>query len=115
YEVQFPVRFPGGGATRVESKDKQFGLYLQDDWAVNRHLTLNLGVRWDYEKVPIWENYQTPASVIDALNSPGTLPGYSATTTYAQLLATTFPGSPGIKINDYISSGSNRKAPTDEW
>ena len=115
YEVQFPVSFPGVGAPRVDSKDKQFGLYLQDDWAVNRHLTLNLGVRWDYEKVPIWENYQTPASVIDALNSPGTLPGYSATTTYAQLLATTFPGSPGIAINNYISSGSNRKAPTDEW
>ena len=115
YEVQFPVSFPGVGAPRVDSKDKQFGLYFQDDWAVNRHLTLNLGVRWDYEKVPIWEAYQTPQSAIAALNSPGVLPGYSATTTYAQLLATTFPGSPGININDYISTGSNRKAPTDEW
>ena len=34
------------------SKTKQFGIYVQDDWAVNDKLTLNLGVRWDYEKSP---------------------------------------------------------------
>jgi hypothetical protein len=25
-----------------------YGIYVQDDWRVNNHLTLNLGVRWDY-------------------------------------------------------------------
>jgi outer membrane receptor for ferrienterochelin and colicin len=115
YLVQFPVSFPGVGAPRVESKDKQFGLYIQDDWTVNTHLTANLGLRWDYEKVPLFENYTTPAAVVTALNSPGALPGYPANMTYAQLLATSFPGSPGININDYISTGSNRKAPTDQF
>jgi outer membrane receptor for ferrienterochelin and colicin len=130
YLVQFPVSFPGIGAPRVDSKDKQFGLYIQDDWTVNPHVTLNLGLRWDYEKVPLFNDYTTPASVVTALNSPGTLTnclpaagGYAVGTgncydpnvTYAQLLAKSFPGSPGININDYISTGSNRKAPTDQF
>lgn len=126
YEVQFPVSFPGVGAPSVDSKDKQFGFYLQDDWAVNPHLTVNAGLRWDYEKVPLWQNYVTPASVVTALNSPGALANctgtpvgtgscYSPNVTYAQLLAKSFPGDPATNINDYISTGSNRKSPTDEW
>ncbi len=27
--------------------NKMFGVYFQDDWKVSRHLSLNLGVRWD--------------------------------------------------------------------
>ena len=116
YEVQFPVSFGGFGADRVDSKDKQFGLYLQDDWAVNPHLTLNGGVRWDYEKVPLFNDYITPANEVAALNSPGLASnGYSPTVTYAQLLAKSFPGDPATNINDYISTGSNRKSPTNQF
>jgi outer membrane receptor for ferrienterochelin and colicin len=114
YLVQFPVSFPGIGAPRVDSKDKQFGVYIQDDWTVNPHLTLNLGLRWDYEKVPLWENYVTPAGVVAALASPGALPGYNPLTPYSTLLATSFPGSPGIDIRNYISTGSNRSSPWNE-
>ena len=115
YEVQFPVSFAGSGAPSVESKDQQFSLYLQDDWAVNHNLTLNLGVRWDYEKVPLFDNFVTPAGVVAALNSPGVLAnGYSPNLTYAQLLAKSFPGDPSTNINDYISNGSNRKPPGDD-
>jgi outer membrane receptor protein involved in Fe transport len=112
-EVQFPVTFPGIGADRVDSKDKQYNLYFQDDWNVTKKLQLNLGVRWDYEEVPGFEKYKTPQGVIDTLNSrwwDGA--AYVGTETYAQLLAHGGEGTPPTIIGNYISTGSNRKPPT---
>jgi len=34
---------------RPALENKSFGFYLQDDWKVSRKLTVNLGVRWDWE------------------------------------------------------------------
>jgi hypothetical protein len=120
YEVQFPNLVAGVGTPKVTSKDQQFGVYFQDDYQMNRHLTFNLGVRWDYEKVPAWENYVTPAAVVAALDGPFTNPNYNVPTnpvglTYKQVLALGGPNYPGINIDDYISTGSNRKAPTDQF
>ena len=100
-EVQFPV-VNKGYATGVTTNDKQYSLYVQDDWNVDEHLELNIGLRMDHEVVPAYVNYVTPSAVVSALNGP--FPG--ANETYAQALALG-----GININDYISTGSNRKAP----
>jgi outer membrane receptor protein involved in Fe transport len=107
YEVQFPLLLPGISTTSVSTKEKQYSAYVQDDWNVNRHLTLNLGVRWDHEVVPSYLHYVTPPDIVAALNGP--FPGTNES--YASVLAKGFGPTPGYNINNYISTGSNRKAP----
>ncbi|HEU0054713.1 MAG TPA: TonB-dependent receptor [Longimicrobium sp.] len=45
----------------------QVGVYLQDDWSPTERLTLNLGVRWDYESNMLNYDYVTPQSIVDSL------------------------------------------------
>jgi outer membrane receptor protein involved in Fe transport len=109
YKAFFTNPVPGLNPI-AQSKAKQFGLYLQDDWAVNDKLTLNLGVRWDYEDNPTYLDYVTPANVVAALNSPNPAADAPPGQTYAQALALG-----GVDINDYISNGHNRSAYKGEW
>ncbi len=111
FEVQFPDVVNGVSSPTVETEDHQIGLYLQDDWNVDQHLSFNLGLRWDYEDVPSFLHFQTPAAVVDAINGPF---GAGTNLTYKQVLALGGPNYPGININNYISTGSNRKPETDE-
>ncbi len=93
--------------TRVTYKNKQVGLYVQDDWKLSKQLELNLGVRWDFEDNPLNNDYVTPAGLVAALNRVD-IARYGITPpagqTYAQSLA-----KGGININDYISTGNTRK------
>jgi outer membrane receptor protein involved in Fe transport len=109
YKVQFTTPVPGLSPI-AESRNTQLGLYLQDDWAPTEKLTLNLGVRWDYERTPSYLNHVTPANVIAALNSQDPDPDAPAGQTYAQSLA-----KGGVNVADYISTGNNRHAKKDEW
>ncbi|MED5621986.1 TonB-dependent receptor [Ideonella sp. BN130291] len=100
-------------AAGVSFKDRQFGIYFQDDWRVTDRLELNLGVRWDYEDNALNNNYVTPADRVAALFAPdveraGITPAPGQT--YAQSLA-----KGGINISDYISNGSSRKAFKGAW
>src|ERR1700730_9620197 len=106
YQAFFTDPVPGLNPV-ARSDNTQLGLYLQDDWSPTSKLTFNLGVRWDYEKTPSYLDHVTPANVLEALNTQD--PNAPAGQTYAQSLA-----KGGININDYISNGHNRSAPTDE-
>jgi outer membrane receptor protein involved in Fe transport len=35
----------------VEPKNTRWAAFFQDDWTVNSHLTLNLGVRYEYQGI----------------------------------------------------------------
>jgi hypothetical protein len=99
YKARFGVPLAGVGDGTAESKNKQFGAYIQDDWTVNEKLTLNLGIRWDYEKTPSYLDYVTPPDVVEALRGWSNIHNPNA----------------GFDIEDYISNGHNRSSPKDMW
>jgi outer membrane receptor protein involved in Fe transport len=103
FVVQFGAALPGLPQRNVTSENKQYGIYLQDDWEVTDKLLLNLGVRYDYEKTPSYLDYVTPADVLAGLNSIDTTPGALPGQTYTQSLALG-----GVDVSKYISTGGNR-------
>lgn len=92
YQLTYSAILPGR-SPNILSENKQFGIYLQDDWEVNSKLTLNLGIRWDYEQNPSFEDYRLD-------------PAIAATTrAYAASI-----NNIDYNIEDYIGNGSNRSA-----
>ena len=55
------------GAPGLTTTNNKIGAYLQDDWSPSRRLTLNLGIRWDYESHMLNYNYVTPQNVRDTI------------------------------------------------
>jgi hypothetical protein len=81
----------GTGIPGVNVNNTQLGAYLQDDWSPTSRLTLNLGLRWDFESHMLNTAYVTPQIVVDTL------------TRYNDSLPTP------LDLSRYISTGSNRK------
>ncbi|WP_258047732.1 TonB-dependent receptor [Sphingomonas citri] len=100
--IPYSLEFGANGSLgdpRIRSNNFQFGAYIQDDWDVTDRLTLNLGVRWDYERTPAFLNYVTSAEDLAAVSSAN----------YPNL------NNADYNINDYISTGNNRKAFKGAW
>jgi len=97
YQVRFGAVLPGVGDRNITSTNKQYGLYFQDDWEVNDKLTVNLGLRYDYEQTPGYENYVTPANLVTALRG------------WTNIQNTDYD------IENYISTGNNRDSFKGAW
>jgi outer membrane receptor protein involved in Fe transport len=87
------VRF-GSGDPNFKADTKQFGLFAQDDWAINDHLLLNLGIRWDVDTNARNRDFKTPDRAVEALLALGADPRIQPAF---------------YDVNDYISTGNNRK------
>lgn len=85
YRLSYGTGLPG-----LNTTNNEIGAYLQDDWSPTTRLTLNLGIRWDFESNMINTEYVTPQSVVDTL------------TRYNDSLPTP------LDLNRYISNGHNR-------
>jgi len=86
----FRLTYASGGGN-VDRSNAQIGAYIQDDWTPTPRLTVNLGIRWDFESRMINTDYVTPKNVVD------TLTRYN----------TSLPNP--LDLSRYISTGSNRK------
>ena len=94
FEVDYGI-----GDPRFQTSNNEYGIYGQDTWAVNPKLTLNLGLRWDYESHMLDENYVTPANIVTALKGK----------TFA------FDGRTISIPDEYFSTGSERKPYKSEY
>jgi hypothetical protein len=62
YQAEF-----GFGDPNLSVNNQEYGVYAQDTWIVNPRLTVNLGLRWDYETHQLDDSYVTPANIEAAL------------------------------------------------
>ncbi len=104
---QYPFKaIVGFGDPSLDFDNTQFGVYLQDDWKINK-LTVNAGVRWDYETNMLNNDWVTPAPIANGLRT--------ACRTYGQPVGgkTEWCIRDLFDVEDYISTGDNRKSPND--
>ena len=61
---QFPSEASYGvGEPDLSATNNQFGIFVQDDWTAASRLTVNAGLRWDYESDMLNNEFVTPAAV----------------------------------------------------
>jgi len=95
----------GVGNPDVQFSNRQLGAFVQDDWSPTANLTVNAGIRWDYEWNMLNNYWVTPPEIVNV----------AQTATGTDLNGNTVHLGDVINLNDYISTGSNRKSFKDAY
>jgi hypothetical protein len=98
YRAPFQVVWAYGDP-RVNANNTQVGAYLQDDWTPTPRLTINLGIRWDFESHMYNYDYVTPKVVRDTIHAYDLAPVTAADSLVKAQLDTT----------KYFTDGTQRK------
>ena len=71
----------GKGDPTISRPNNQLGLYAQDDYSPIPRLTINAGIRWDYESNQFDNDYVTPAQLVTEAKPFNTPSSYISTGT----------------------------------
>lgn len=106
WQFPFLARY-GFGDPNLDFDNEQYGIYLQDDWAVAGNFTISAGLRWDYESNMLNNDWRTPDDVLAGLES--------ACRTYPTAVGgqTEWCIDELFDIDNYTSTGSNRESYSD--
>jgi Carboxypeptidase regulatory-like domain/TonB dependent receptor len=97
-DIPFEADF-GIGNPRLSLDNNEYGIYVQDKWDVNDRLSLDLGLRWDYESQMLDTDYVTPANITAALKGQ----------------SFPFDGRTISIPDEYFSTGNEREPYTNMW
>lgn len=102
WQYPFKAVYGFGNPTLAFDND-QYGAYVQDDWKIDT-LTVNVGLRWDYETNTLNNDWVTPDAVVSGLEN--------ACRDYSQPVdgQTHWCIDDIFNPSDYISTGSNRSS-----
>jgi len=97
YRVPFQMVWQHGNSV-VNTNNNEIGAYLQDDWSPTPRLTINLGIRWDFESHMYNYDYVTPTVVRDTIHAYDLAPVSKADSLVKSQLDTT----------QYFTNGTQR-------